>query len=176
MLRIPCDCGARLKLKPEYFGRAVSCSKCQKVMRAISAGGDPGDFPCRLTIEAGPERAGEQFLLGGDTGLRGYDNRRFDGNKRLLLNVEDRAYMVFDWLHLVSIAFSAFTDAGYVWRAGESEDLGDLVGDVGIGFRFDFTRGSSGTVVRLDYGYPVSAVGRADNPRGLLSFTAGPAF
>ena len=118
----------------------------------------------------------KQFLLGSDSGLRGYDNRRFDGNKRLLLNVEDRAYMVFDWLHLVSVAFSAFADAGYVWRTGESEDLGDLVGDVGIGFRFDVTRGSSGTVIRLDYGYPLNAVGREDNRRGLLSFTAGQAF
>src|SRR5213594_893455 len=118
----------------------------------------------------------KQFLLGGDTGLRGYDNRRFDGNKRLLLNVEDRAYMVFDWLHLLSVAFSAFADAGYVWRTGESEDLGDLVGDVGIGFRFDVTRGSSGTVIRLDYGYPLNGVGREDNRRGLLSFTAGQAF
>ncbi len=117
-----------------------------------------------------------QFLLGGDTGLRGYDSRRFDGNKRLLFNVEDRAYIVFDWLHLLSVAFSPFADAGYVWRAGESEDLGDIVGDVGIGFRFDVTRGSRGTVFRLDYAYPLSGLGREENPRGILSFTAGQGF
>ncbi len=118
----------------------------------------------------------QQFLLGGESGLRGYDSRRFDGNKRLLLNVEDRAYIVFDWLHLISVAFSAFSDAGYVWRTGESEDLGDVVGDVGVGFRFDVTRGSSGTVFRLDYAYPLNGIGREENPRGLLSFTAGQAF
>jgi len=117
-----------------------------------------------------------QFLLGAESGLRGYDSRRFDGNKRLLLNVEDRAYIVFDWLHLVSVAFAGFADAGYVWRAGESEDLGDVVGDVGIGLRFDVTRGGSGTVVRLDYAYPVNPIGREENPRGVLSFTAGQAF
>jgi len=117
-----------------------------------------------------------QFVLGGESGLRGYDSRRFDGNKRLLLNVEDRAYIVFDWLHLVSVAFAGFADAGYAWRAGESEDLGDVVGDVGIGLRFDVTRGGSGTVVRLDYAYPVSSLGRQENPRGVLSFTAGQAF
>jgi predicted component of type VI protein secretion system len=66
MLRIPCDCGARLKLPPECIGRSVACSKCQRVMRAVSGGGEPGAFPCRLTIQAGPERAGEQLLLGGD--------------------------------------------------------------------------------------------------------------
>ena len=118
----------------------------------------------------------KQFLLGGDSGLRGYDNRRFDGNKRLLLNVEDRVYLVFDWLHILSVAFSPFADAGYVWRAGSGEDLGDIVGDVGIGFRFDVTRGSSGTVLRLDYAYPLNGVGQEDNPRGLFSFTAGKAF
>jgi hemolysin activation/secretion protein len=83
---------------------------------------------------------------------------------------------VFDWLHLLSIAFSPFADAGYVWRAGENEDLGDVVGDVGAGFRFDVTRGSSGTVIRLDYAYPLSGLGREENPRGVLSFTAGQAF
>ena len=117
-----------------------------------------------------------ELLLGGDSGLRGYDSRRFDGNKRLLLNVEDRAYMVFDWLHLLSVAFSPFADAGYVWRAGESEDLGDVVGDVGVGLRFDVTRGGSGTVIRLDYAYPLSGLGREENPRGVLSLTAGQAF
>jgi surface antigen Omp85-like protein len=117
-----------------------------------------------------------QFLLGGDTGLRGYDSRRFDGNKSLLFNVEDRAYIVFDWLHLLSVAFTPFADAGYVWRAGENEDLGDVVGDAGVGFRFDVTRGSSGTVIRLDYAYPLSGLGREENRRGILSFTAGQAF
>ena len=117
-----------------------------------------------------------EFLLGAESGLRGYDSRRFDGNKRLLLNAEDRAYIVFDWLHLVSVAFAGFADAGYVWRAGESEDLGDIVGDVGVGLRFDVTRGGGGTVIRLDYAYPVSTLGREENPRGVLSFTAGQAF
>lgn len=117
-----------------------------------------------------------QFLLGGESGLRGYDNRRFDGNKRLLLNVEDRAYLVYDWLHLVSIAFAGFADAGFAWRSGEGQDLGDVVGDIGIGFRFDVTRGGSGTVIRLDYAYPMSRLGQEENPRGVLSFTAGQAF
>ncbi len=117
-----------------------------------------------------------QFLLGAESGLRGYDSRRFDGNKRLLLNVEDRAYIVFDWLHLVSVAFAGFADAGFVWRAGESEDLGDIVGDAGIGLRFDVTRGAGGTVIRLDYAYPLNPLGREENPRGVLSFTAGQAF
>ena len=118
----------------------------------------------------------KQFVLGGESGLRGYDNRRFDGNKRLLLNVEDRLYLVYDWLHLVSVALAGFADAGYAWRAGEGQDLGDVVGNIGLGFRFDVTRGGSGTVIRLDYAYPVNRVGQEENPRGVLSFTAGQAF
>lgn len=117
-----------------------------------------------------------QLLLGGESGLRGYDSRRFDGNKSLLANVEDRTYLVFDWLHLFSVAFTSFADAGFVWRAGESEDLGDIVSDVGIGFRFDVTRGSGGTVIRLDYAYPLDGQGQIENPRGILSISAGQAF
>jgi len=117
-----------------------------------------------------------QYLLGGDTGLRGYDARRFDGNKRLLANLEHRTYFVYDWLHLVSIGLAGFADAGYAWRVGQNEDLGDVVGDVGIGLRFDITRGSTGSVFRIDYGYPVSQVGREENPHGVLSFASGLAF
>jgi hypothetical protein len=117
-----------------------------------------------------------QFVLGGETGLRGYNDRRFDGNKRLLLNVEDRAYLAFDWLHLLSIGVAAFVDAGYVWRAGESEDLGDLVADVGVGLRFDLTRSGAGATLRIDYAYPLNRVGREENPRGVLSIVSGHAF
>ncbi|HEU4401394.1 MAG TPA: BamA/TamA family outer membrane protein, partial [Candidatus Polarisedimenticolia bacterium] len=117
-----------------------------------------------------------RFTLGGESGLRGYDARRFDGNKLLLLNLEDRIYWVNDWLHLVSIGFAGFADAGYVWRAGRSVDLGDLAADIGLGLRFDVTRGSSGTIFRIDYAYPLNQVGQEENSRGILSFATGLAF
>jgi hypothetical protein len=117
-----------------------------------------------------------QLLLGAESGLRGYDNRRFDGNKSLLFNAEDRVYLVFDWLRLLSIGLAGFADAGYVWRAGDGQDLGDLVADVGVGLRFDLTRGSTGTIIRLDYAYPVSRIGKEENPSGILSFSTGQAF
>jgi hypothetical protein len=117
-----------------------------------------------------------QLLLGAESGLRGYDNRRFDGNKSLLLNVEDRVHLVFDWLHLLSFGFAGFADAGYVWRAGAGQDLGDLVADVGVGLRFDITRSKSGTMIRLDYAYPLNSIGKRENPSGVLSFSTGHVF
>jgi hypothetical protein len=117
-----------------------------------------------------------QLLLGAESGLRGYDHRRFDGNKKLVLNVEDRVYLVTDWLRLLSIGIAGFADAGYVWRAGEGQDLGDLLADVGVGFRFDATRGGSGVVIRLDYAYPLNRLGQEENPRGIISFASGHAF
>jgi len=66
MLKVECECGARLKLPMEYLGRSVSCSRCQKVMRAVSGGGDIEAFLCKITIIEGPERLGEQLLLGGE--------------------------------------------------------------------------------------------------------------
>jgi Omp85 superfamily domain len=117
-----------------------------------------------------------QFLLGGDSGLRGYDSRRFDGNKRVLANIEDRHYLLNDWLQLLSIGFATFADAGFVWRAGESEDLGDVLSDVGVGLRFDVTRSSKGSVFRIDYAYPLSRLGQDENSRGILSVATGLAF
>jgi hypothetical protein len=117
-----------------------------------------------------------QFLLGADTGLRGYDSRRFDGNKRLLMNFEDRVYLTFDWLHLLSVGFATFADAGYVWRAGGGQDLGDLVADVGVGLRFDVTRNGSGSTFRIDWAYPLNRVGQEENSRGVLSVASGLAW
>ena len=52
-------------IPPECLGRAMSCPKCKAVMRTVSGGGAAETFDARLIIQSGPERIGEQFLLGG---------------------------------------------------------------------------------------------------------------
>ncbi len=43
-----------------------SCPRCNTIMRALSGGGELAEFGCRLVIMEGPERVGEQILLGGE--------------------------------------------------------------------------------------------------------------
>ncbi|MFQ5677121.1 MAG: POTRA domain-containing protein, partial [bacterium] len=58
-----------------------------------------------------------QFLLGGDSGLRAYPARAFAGDKRFLINVEDRIFTPVNIL-TVQLGGVLFADAGNVWPTG----------------------------------------------------------
>ena len=97
-----------------------------------------------------------EFLLGADSGLRGYDARTFTGDKRFVLNVEDRVHLVEDLFSLVSMGAAVFADVGGTTEKHFGEIFShNLYGDVGIGLRFAFPRSSGGQVLRLDVSFPV---------------------
>jgi membrane associated rhomboid family serine protease len=60
-----CGCGGALEIGDEAFGRALSCPFCQRIVRPVGRASAGRGFNARLTIAAGPDRVGEQFLLGG---------------------------------------------------------------------------------------------------------------
>lgn len=95
-----------------------------------------------------------QFLLGGDTGLRGFSARQFTGNKRLLFNFEDR---IFTSLDILTVAFGGvlFFDAGNVWKENESINLKDLNYSVGFGLRLGYTKSPDSRVGRIDFAWPL---------------------
>lgn len=93
-----------------------------------------------------------QITLGGDTGLRGYATNQFAGNRRLLLNVEDRIFP--GWrIFTVAIGLVGFADAGYVWKADERLNPADLHANVGFGLRVGNTRASTSRISRLDFAF-----------------------
>jgi hemolysin activation/secretion protein len=95
-----------------------------------------------------------QLLLGGDTGLRGYPLRYQDGNRRVLLTVEQRFYTDWEVLKLMRVGAAVFADAGRAWFAGEPghDDLGVLK-DVGLGLRLASSRSSGATMAHIDLAY-----------------------
>jgi hypothetical protein len=96
-----------------------------------------------------------QFTVGGDNALRGYKARAFVGDKRMVLNVEDRVHLFDDLFKLISVGGAAFLDVGGATYDGlESIITEDLYGDVGIGLRLGFPRSTGGGVVRLDLALP----------------------
>lgn len=99
-----------------------------------------------------------QFLLGGDSGLRGFRAREFTGDKRLLINLEDR---IFTPLNILTVALGGvvFLDAGHVWRATESFDLRDLNLSVGFGLRLGYTKSPNSRVGRIDFAWPLNRGG-----------------
>jgi outer membrane protein assembly factor BamA len=97
-----------------------------------------------------------ELLLGATSGLRGYSDRTFTGNQRMVLNVEDRFHIVEDVFRLVSLGGAFFVDGGGTSQNGFGEILTeDLYGDIGFGLRIGLTRSSGGAVVRIDVAFPL---------------------
>ncbi len=100
-----------------------------------------------------------QFLLGADTGLRGYASRQFDGDRTLLLQAEERLFLSREWLRLVRVAFVGFVDVGVAWDSGYSLSWSDLRPDAGLGIRVSLLRGSKGAGMVAYAGYPLNRRG-----------------
>ena len=96
---------------------------------------------------------GEQLLLGGDNGLRGYPIGFQDGNKSLVFTAEKRFH--YDWYpySLAKFGAVAFADVGTAWGNGNDPKL---LSDVGIGLRIIPTRSSSTKAVHLDLAFPIN--------------------
>jgi outer membrane protein assembly factor BamA len=119
-----------------------------------------------------------EFLLGADNGLRGYDARSFTGDKRFVMNLEDRIVLKEDLWRLMSFGVAGFVDVG-----GSTDESfrrlfrEDLFADVGIGLRFAFPRSSGGRTLRIDFAVPFR-----DGPDGTtgyefrIIFAGGQAF
>jgi outer membrane protein assembly factor BamA len=116
-------------------------------------------FYSELNFDVAHNLDGEnQLLLGGESGLRGYPARVQDGNRRLLLKMEQRIYTDWHVLQLLYVAGAAFFDIGKAWTPGETvaEHPGFLK-DVGLGLRLSPSRTSRGSVIHLDLAYALDA-------------------
>jgi len=95
--------------------------------------------------------------LGGDTGLRGYPRSYQTGDRRVVLNVEERVYT--DWypFRLIRVGGAAFFDWGRAWSGpGESPSSARWLSNVGFGLRFLSTRSSFGNVLHVDLAFPLN--------------------
>lgn len=116
-----------------------------------------------------------QFFADGETGLRAYRLYAFQGDERILWNVEHRVFSGREILQLVSPGAAVFFDAGAAAPAGQTLKLSTFHADVGVGLRFGIARASSNNVIRIDLAYALDS-----DPRGkrgfLVSFSSGQAF
>ncbi|MCH8285071.1 BamA/TamA family outer membrane protein [candidate division KSB1 bacterium] len=92
-----------------------------------------------------------QLFLGENTGLRGFLNREFIGDRRILINLENR---VFSNYRLMSARFGGvlFFDSGKIWNTGEGFDSGKWRTSMGIGLRLGIPKFSQG-IIRIDVAY-----------------------
>lgn len=115
--------------------------------------------------------ADHQLLLGGDIGLRGYPLRYQEGDRRLLLTLEQRWYGDREYLRVVRFGAAAFADLGRAWFAGRAagpDDRGWLA-DVGVGLRVAPSRTSHANVIRLEIAAPLRRDGTIDAVQYLVT-------
>jgi len=92
--------------------------------------------------------------LGESNGLRGYPAREFNGEQKLLLNLE---YRFRTGLEFASIELGGlvFADSGWVGDRGSSEWLDTPLTSVGTGIRIGSPQLLGSSVIRVDLAYPL---------------------
>ncbi len=114
-----------------------------------------GEFRLKNNLQQG-----EQLLLGGETGLRGYPTGYQDGTKSIVFTVEKRFH--FDWYPLQLAKFGAvvFSDTGTA-RGGDNK--AEMLTDVGFGLRIIPTRTSKTKALHLDFAFPLDSGENVDD-------------
>lgn len=111
----------------------------------------------------------ELFVVGGDSGLKGYPIRYQKGDTRLTLGVEDRLY--FKWYPLRMLKFGAavFAETGSAWIEGEDPNF---ISDAGFGLRAVSTRQSHSKVLHADIAFPLNEKDQVDSYQFFLKAQA----
>ena len=113
------------------------------------------------------------FFADGATGLRAYPLYAFEGNRRVLANLEHRVFCGCELLQFLAPGIAAFVDAGTAVPPGQPLRWEDVKVDAGMGLRFAITRTSATFRVDVGYAFRPDSSGR----RGwLVSFSGGQAF
>ena len=115
-----------------------------------------------------------QIVLGGNTGLRGYKNDSFVGDRSILANLEDRFFFDGEYFHLVRFGGVVFAESGSVVPEGSGFSPARFRSDVGAGVRAGSSRSTSGSVARLDLAYALN--GGPGGQRWVISLTGNQAF
>ncbi|MCC5885364.1 MAG: BamA/TamA family outer membrane protein [Gammaproteobacteria bacterium] len=101
-----------------------------------------------------------QLLLGGDTGLRGYPSRFQNGDRSVLLRLEERWFSSANPFRVLLVGAAVFVDAGRAWFPGDAND--DTTGwltNVGVGLRLGSNRGSGRNLFHIDVAVPLRTGG-----------------
>lgn len=114
----------------------------------------PQTFVGRLQFDRGWNMDKDiQFAADGLTGLRGYRLHAMTGDRRVILNVEQRFFSEREILQLISPGAAAFVDAGTAVPHGEGLSWKQVRVDAGVGLRLGIARAGSNNILRFDFAY-----------------------
>lgn len=90
-----------------------------------------------------------QMLLGASTGLRGYDEGAFSGDRRVRYNIEHRFFTDISLLFF-RLGAAAFLDGGTAWFGDAPAGRRHFSNAVGIGLRIENTKVQGSGLIRID--------------------------
>ena len=114
-----------------------------------------------------------QQTLGEARGLRGYPSREFNGEQKLLLNLEHRWHTPFTMATL-EFGTVTFFDAGWVGDRGSSEWLDNARTAAGTGLRIGSRQLLGSLIIRIDLAFPLGAEASMFDPS--VSLAVGQVF
>lgn len=91
------------------------------------------------------------LILGGSSGIRGYNTYFRTGNRKAILNIESR---FFPGIKFMSLIWGGvlFADIGNIWKADEPITIRNYNNSIGAGLRIAFDK-SSKNIIRFDFAY-----------------------
>lgn len=116
-----------------------------------------------------------QFFADGATGVRGYRLHAFEGDERLIWNLEHRIFSGREILQLFSPGVVVFFDTGQATPRGVPLRFSGFKSDIGIGLRFGIARAAGNNILRLDVAYALNA-DQQGKKGWLVSFSSGQSF
>ncbi len=97
-----------------------------------------------------------QVVLGGDTGLRGYDRNYQVGDRSFIVRLEERYYSDWHPFRLFRVGAAAFLDVGRAWYDDRDNGAnGGVLADAGIGLRLNSSRAQKRRVIHIDLAFPL---------------------
>lgn len=97
-----------------------------------------------------------QVVLGGDTGLRGYERNYQVGDRSFVISLEERYYSEWHPFRLFRVGAAAFLDVGRAWYDDRDNGSNDgVLADVGIGIRLNSSRAQKSRVIHIDLAFPL---------------------
>ncbi len=119
--------------------------------------------------EQARDELSEPLTMGGEFGLRGFEQESFTGNKTLLLNLEHRLRLPSPSQN-IGLGQALFIDSGYAWKRGRHIRGADLQTSIGWGLRVDVPSLFGSNILRFDVAVP------PDTGEPLYTITLGQVF
>lgn len=111
-----------------------------------------------------------QVTLGGDNGLRAFDNRYQVGDRSLTLNLERRTFTDIHLFNLIRVGWAFFIDVGRAWDPEVDTGFEDeYLANVGFGLRLASSKAKLGRFMHIDLAVPLTNRDEPDVESHLVS-------